>query len=108
MSTGEKSSGGEVEEFLAIRKAEGLKIDPDTAEVYWEYGPPGDPYGVYPEPPPEGDCIGRIYFARSPDSDIWVHFGDLPQNTRDAIEAWPEEKWRANNDSLFLAAIRDD
>jgi hypothetical protein len=35
------------EQWLAIRKEEGLKINPDTAEVYGEYGFPVDPYGVY-------------------------------------------------------------
>jgi hypothetical protein len=29
--------------------------------------------------------IGREYFARSPGTDIWVLFRDLPQQTRDAL-----------------------
>jgi hypothetical protein len=29
--------------------------------------------------------IGRVYFARSPDSDIWVCFYDLPDATRKAL-----------------------
>jgi hypothetical protein len=38
-----------VEEWLAIRKEEGLKIDPDTAEVNWHYAQTLDPYGVDPK-----------------------------------------------------------
>jgi hypothetical protein len=66
-----------VEEWLAIRKEEGLKIDPRTAEVEWTYAQVLDPYGVYPDLPPECDCVGRAYFARRPGSDVWVWFGDL-------------------------------
>jgi hypothetical protein len=37
-----------VEEWLAIRKQEGLKIDPETAEVSWHHAQTFDPYGVDP------------------------------------------------------------
>jgi len=37
------------EKWLAIRKREGRKIDPETAEVDWKYAQTLDPYGVYPE-----------------------------------------------------------
>ena len=40
-----------VREFLAIRKEEGLKIDPSTAEVRWTYAQVLDPYGVDPDLP---------------------------------------------------------
>jgi hypothetical protein len=73
--------------WLAIRKEAGLKIDPETAEVEWTYGNIGDPYGVKALPE---DCIGRIYFARSPGSDVWVDFDDLPDATRDAL--WDKHK----------------
>ena len=75
----------EQDEYLGIRKAEGLKIDPDTAEVSWEYAPLADVYGVYPYLPDEIDCIGRVYFARRPGSDIWVEFQDIPDKTCDAL-----------------------
>ena len=75
----------DVEQFLAERKAEGLKIDPRTAEATWYYGYIVDPYGVCGDLPPEAMCVGRLYFARVPESDIWVSFYDLPQETRDAI-----------------------
>jgi hypothetical protein len=73
------------EEWLAIRKEAGLKIDPETAELCWCYAQVLDPYGVFPELAKEYDCVGREYFARSPGSDIWVQFGDLPEATRKAL-----------------------
>jgi hypothetical protein len=36
-----------------------------------------DPYGVYPNLPGECQQIGRVEFARSSESDIWVCFYDL-------------------------------
>ena len=74
-----------IEEWLAIRKEAGLKIDAEIAEVHWTYAQTLDPYGIYPEPPDECWQVGREYFARSPGSDIWVEFGDLPEATRDAL-----------------------
>jgi hypothetical protein len=75
-----------VDEWRAARKEAGLKIDPKTAEVDWEYGQILDPYGIYgDELPEECDQIGRIYFARSPGSDVWVAFADLPDATRSAL-----------------------
>ena len=74
-----------VREYLAIRKEEGLKIDPSTAEVEWWYVQELDPYGVDPELPDDCRCVNRGYFARRPGSDIWVEFGDLPEKTRDAL-----------------------
>jgi hypothetical protein len=74
----------QIDEWLATRKEAGLHIDPETAAVEWEYGQVLDPYGVR-NLPKEADQIGRIYFARSPESDIWVCFYDLPEATRDAL-----------------------
>ena len=82
----------EREIWLAIRKEAGLKIDPETAEVEWIYGLTLDPYGVYPDLPEEYQQVGREYFARSPGSDVWVNFDDLPAATDDAL--W--EKHRSN------------
>ena len=74
----------EIEQRLAIRKEEALKIDPETAEVHWTYAQTLDPYGVMDEweLPEEFDQIGREHFARAPGSDICVWFGDLPEETR--------------------------
>jgi hypothetical protein len=90
MTTKKSADEIKIEEWLAIRKEAGRKIDPETAEVYWCYGQTLDPYGVYGELPEEYWQIGREYFARSPESDIWVWFGDLPAATRDAL--WEKHK----------------
>ena len=79
-----------VEQWLAVRKEAGVKINPETAEVDWNYAHTGDPYGIRSDLPEEYRQIGRVYFARSPGSDIWVHFGDLPEETRDAL--WKRHK----------------
>ena len=55
-----------MERWLAIRKEEGLKIDPETAEVYWSYEQVLDPYGVLDEweLPEEFYCVGRAVFRQ--------------------------------------------
>jgi hypothetical protein len=63
----------------------GRQMDPENVEVHWRFGQVVDPYGVYPDLPPECDCVGRLYFARSPGSRIWVEYGDLPEATRKAL-----------------------
>ena len=80
----------DIEEYLAVRKAEGLRIDPNTAEVDWGYGQVLDPYGIIGNLPDECDCVGRVYFARAPGSELWVEFGDLPDETRNAL--WENHK----------------
>jgi hypothetical protein len=77
----------EIERWLAIRKEEALKMDPNTAEVDWSYAKTLDPYGVLDEweLPEEFHQVGREYFARAPGSDVWVQFGDLPRETRDKL-----------------------
>jgi hypothetical protein len=82
---GDPTKAAALKEWLAIRKEAGLKIDPETAEVDWWYAQTLDPYGVYPELPEDCRQVGREYFARSPESDIWVEFGDLPEATRTAL-----------------------
>jgi hypothetical protein len=97
------------EQWLAIRKEAGLLIDPETAEVEWSYAFTLDPYGIYPDLPEELQQVGREYFARSPGSDVWVRFSDLPKATRDALwekyktklafpagMAWKEQCLRSN------------
>ena len=80
----------EVRQFLAIREEAGQDIDPATAEVDWMYVQTMDPYGIDPDLPDELKQLGRDYFARSPGSDIWVWFGDLPKATRTAL--WERHK----------------
>jgi hypothetical protein len=78
----------EIERWLAIRKEEALKIDPESAEVDWHYAQVLDPYGVQDEweLPEEFDCVGRDYFARRAGGDVWVWFGDLPEKTLKRLE----------------------
>ena len=74
------------EERQAMRTEAGAKIDPNTALVMWCYGQVLDPYGEF-DLAPEERCVGRQYFARSPEADsIWVHFDDLPPQTRKALD----------------------
>jgi hypothetical protein len=82
-----------VDEWLAIRKQAGLEIDPDTADVMWTYGYVIDPYGVYTDDLTEEEkCMGRIYFAGSPGSEIWVHYYDLPAKTLAALRGSEQER----------------
>ncbi len=88
------SEKAEDEQWLAIRKEAGLKIDPETAEVDWVYGQTLDPYGVCDEweLPEEFHQVGREYFARSPGSDVWVNFSDLPDAVREKL--WAKHRSR--------------
>src|SRR3954454_646454 len=76
----------ETAEFLDVRRKAAEHIDSETAEVSWTYALIVDPYGIDPNVPEELHVVGRAYFARSPDSDIWVSFDDL-QNAV-AKELW--------------------
>jgi hypothetical protein len=81
------SQVAEIKHWRAIRKEEGLKIDPETAEVHSEYAQIRDPYDVLAESELPEEIVGvrRTHFARAPGSDIWVEFGDLPDETRDKL-----------------------
>lgn len=68
------------------RKEAAKKIDPATAEITWTYAQTLDPYGDDLELPDELQQVGRECFARSPGSDVWVWFHDLPDEVRDALE----------------------
>src|SRR5262249_31878762 len=60
------------------------RIKPETAEVTSIMVFTLDPYSVHPIIPEEFRQIGREYFARAPDSELWVWFGDLSDATCDA------------------------
>jgi hypothetical protein len=75
----------EYDRRMEERRAAGLLIDPSTAEINWTYALTLDPYGDGLPLHPEEEQSGREYFARAPDSDIWVWVGDLPDATQDAI-----------------------
>jgi hypothetical protein len=70
-----------VQEWLAIRKQAGQILDPENAALISWYAQTADPYGLCSDFPQELDCVGREIFARSPESDIWVQFSDLPEAT---------------------------
>jgi hypothetical protein len=72
--------------WLTMRKEEALKIDPETAEVFWQHGSVRNPYGLHPVPYEE-DFIWENYFARSPSSEVWVLFDDLPKAVCDRLWA---------------------
>jgi hypothetical protein len=74
-----------VDQWLAIRKEAGLKIEPATAEVTFGWKYVTDPYGAFSDLTEAERVVGRAYFARSPDSDIWVGFDDLPEETSDEL-----------------------
>jgi hypothetical protein len=98
----------EREKFYEGRRQDGLAINPDTAEVAWEYGQTMDPYGVEgSDLPEELHCVGREYFARDPVAKVWVSFGDLPQATRDALWA-KHEATLAVPPSWTAAEIAED
>jgi hypothetical protein len=68
----------------SLEEAEALRIDPQTAELHWGWGETLDPYGVLGVPE-EFRQIQRVYFARNPESEIWVCFDDLPKATDEAL-----------------------
>jgi hypothetical protein len=76
--------------LASLRKAVGLHIDPETAEVWWTYAETTDPYGDYPPLPDEYQSVGRAYFARSPGNHLWIEFGDMPESTRTNL--WERHK----------------
>jgi hypothetical protein len=98
-------SKAERKKFYEIRKKEGRKINPETAEVMRICIGSTDPYGLFPERP--YDSFGRENFYRNPGSDIWVFEGDVPVAIREAI--W---KKRATKDAAENAELpaenRDD
>lgn len=88
-----------VEQWLEVRRAAALTIDPATAETDWIYALTLDPYGVRTDLPKEFRQVGREYFARSPGRDIWVWFGDLPDDVRRKL--WERDK----HDLAFPAGL---
>jgi hypothetical protein len=67
------------------RRIAGLLIDPSTAEIGRWAAETLDPYNDGLPLLPQHELVGRAYFVRAPDSDIWVRIGDLPDATADAI-----------------------
>jgi|SRR5215471_1010858 len=96
-----------VQQWRAIRKEAGLKLNPEIAEVVWEFVDMTDPYGVRAADLPEGvdpdppECIGRVYFARAPGSDMWIGFFDLPDSTIEwLMQRLPDAQIESDWDAL--------
>jgi hypothetical protein len=88
------------EQYLAVIKEVGLKIDVETAEVFWDWGSERDPYHLFEHGDDWEDCVGRNQWARSPGSKVWVEFGDLPKATQDAL--WEKHKSQLCDGMLTL------
>jgi hypothetical protein len=82
----QKIDGVSVKDWLASRKEAALKIDPTTALISRAYVYPANPYGVYSEIPDYAKEVTDDYYARAPESKIWVYRGDLPKETAHALE----------------------
>src|SRR6516225_9150623 len=66
-----KYDSEEYRKFEQERIDAGKLIDLNTAILHWGWGEIIDVYGVLD--PVEETNIGRVYFLRAPDSDIWVN-----------------------------------
>jgi hypothetical protein len=62
----------------------------DTSQEDWHWGHTLDPYGVRNLAAEERQ-VQRVYFARSPGSNIWVSFDDLPSEVCNALWAKLEQ-----------------
>jgi hypothetical protein len=54
----QKDPQHEIEEWLALRKEAGRHIDPETAELDWDYGEVMDSYGIDPNLPQNVGVLG--------------------------------------------------
>jgi hypothetical protein len=73
----------EQERWLAVRKEAAARLDPETAEVTFNWGDITDPYGLRRD---DDSYCGRNYFVRSPGG-VWVSFDDLPAAVTNRLEA---------------------
>jgi hypothetical protein len=90
----------EQQEFLSIRKAAGLKIDPATAEVMGRHVQILDPYGIR-DLSPEEECVGAVLFARAPGGDVWVSQYELPSATVDTLRIRIKQEPEPDDPSEF-------
>jgi hypothetical protein len=92
------------EGWMAERRAAGKRINPATAEVWFEYADTADPYGDGLVCEDERGTVGREFFAMDPVERIPVLFEDLPPATAYALEGElnraDAEGWRAIFDYL--------
>lgn len=83
-------------EEIAILEEAALHIDPPSAEVEWIYAE--QIIGSYRE-------VWREYFARSPGSNIWVWFGDLPARTQKSL--WEKHRPKLTYPAGLFLPLRD-
>ena len=83
-------------EEIAILEEAALHIDPPSAEVEWIYAE--QVIGSYRE-------VWREYFARSPGSNIWVWFGDLPARTQKSL--WEKHRPKLTYPAGLFLPLRD-
>jgi hypothetical protein len=102
------SDQAEVERWLAIRTEAALSIDPDTAEATWCLGSYLDPYGIDRMRSLEQSTVGQLYFARAPDSDIWVSFHDLQDDIEEARWKKVRSRFPVSGDSNGTCPHRFD
>jgi hypothetical protein len=78
-----------LEQISWLQSFAAQRIDPETAEVKCEYSWFLDPYGIT-----QMQCQQLMphYFARSPGSDIWVAWDDLPYEIE--LRLWRKHKQR--------------
>lgn len=81
---------------LAILEKAALQFDPSSAEVEWIYAE--QVIGSYRE-------VWREYFARSPGSNIWVWFGDLPARTQKSL--WEKHRPKLTYPAGLFLPLRD-
>ena len=80
--TGRLTEEGKQQYKMCLEAA--LHIDPKTAEVKFEYVPFLDPYRLFQDVPND-QYVMRRYFARSPGSNVWVDWDDLPEEVEDHL-----------------------
>jgi hypothetical protein len=71
---------------------EAEKIDPATAEMAFDFGCGDNPYNIAHDEEDDG-CVGRHHFARNLGSEIWVWFGDLPNEVVKALYKRKDSKY---------------
>src|SRR6516162_2349942 len=92
--------GGEMtladyQQWVAGRKEAGRKIDIETCELGCWAAYDADPYNARPDLPEQMRQIGTNRFVRSPESNGWVHEGDLPEAAIKALYDRIEREFEA-------------
>ena len=91
----------DVERWLAAGRKRGSRSIPKPPRLTGIYAQILDPYGVYSDLPEECQQVGRNTSHGPRRSDIWVHFKDLPKETRDAL-------WETHKSQLAFPAGLED